>query len=489
MKLMRNRIEQILDETDGSVLTVIVQMSGGDQLNQLLAKASETIERRRAVVNARVLLPDLKDAVSGDRGSRGQRRGQGRVTRRSGIDVGQGKFRLLQGSNWFGTVNSKGREGAQSAVFLRSAGAMVIQLTRDELSAIPDTLLTHIRDIAPNREVRTPPISRAVSEPRAVSDSKGHTWGIARTGAMACWGAFNARGKGVKVAVLDTGIDAQHADLQGKVDAFAEFDGSGRLVTSGVENAYDSASHGTHCAGSIVGGQNSRRFIGMAPEARILAGLVLKNGSGTDAQILAGIEWAIQSGADVISMSLGGLSFSPDVLDTYTAAIISANDAGIPVVVAVGNDGNQTTGAPGNDYFAFTVGATDIEDRAAGFSGGRTQVIEQSRYIESRYLPLVYMKPDITAPGVDIFSAVPGGGYETWSGTSMATPHVAGAMALLLSGATSLANQPGFDRVSALQTLLISTVKELGEAGQNHRFGYGRLDVLRAMGYAHFPDA
>lgn len=179
---------------------------------------------------------------------------------------------------------------------------------------------------------------------------------------------------------------------------------------------------------------------------------------------------------------------SADVLDTYTRTILTANRLGIPVVVAAGNDGNQTTGSPGNDLFAFTVGATDIDDKAAGFSGGRTQIIEQSRYISQDLLPMTYMKPDISAPGVDIHSCVPGGKWETWNGTSMATPHVAGALALLLSDIPSSKNHlrqlNGMDRVQALQSLLLSTVRELGEAGQNHRYGYGRLDVLRAMGYA-----
>jgi len=110
-----------------------------------------------------------------------------------------------------------------------------------------------------------------------------------------------------------------------------------------------------------------------------------------------------------LSLSLGGLRMSPDVLDTYTRTILNANRLGIPVVVAAGNDGSQTTGSPGNDVFAFTVGATDIADRPAGFSGGRTQVITTSRYIDPKYLPLVYSKPEVTAPGVDVYSAVPGG--------------------------------------------------------------------------------
>ncbi len=301
---------------------------------------------------------------------------------------------------------------------------------------------------------------------------------------IAAWGAFGARGEGAIVAVLDTGVDPDHPDLKDKIAGFAEFDGNGRLVTDKLADAYDSDAHGTHCAGIICGGDASGRWIGMAPKAKVLAGLVLKGGSGTDAQILAGMEWAVRSRAQVISLSLGGLRLAADVLDTYTRTIINANRLGIPVVVAVGNEGSQTSGSPGNDYFAFTVGATDSEDWAAGFSGGRTQVFTSSRYIKPEYLPLVYSKPDVSAPGIDIYSSVPKGKWEAWNGTSMATPYVAGAMALLLGIPTQIASQPASQRTNLIQSLLISTVKQLGEAGQNHRFGYGRIDVLRALAYA-----
>jgi subtilisin family serine protease len=249
--------------------------------------------------------------------------------------------------------------------------------------------------------------------------------------------------------------------------------------------AYDSGEHGTHCCGTVVGGKAKRIRIGMAPEAEILAGLVLKSGSGTDAQILAGMQWAIQRGADVISMSLGGLRMTPDVMDTYSRTIITANRLGIPVVVAMGNDGHQTSGAPGNDIFAFGVGATDVQDRTAGFSGGRTQIIDRSRFIDDRFLPLVYRKPDVSAPGVAIYSCIPGEKFASWNGTSMATPHVAGAIALLLS-ATTIQNVERSRRAFLIQDVLTSTVDELGESGQDQRFGYGRIDVLRAIGYAEY---
>jgi subtilisin family serine protease len=326
--------------------------------------------------------------------------------------------------------------------------------------------------------------------PGAVSAAENEisTWGLQKTNALACWGAFNALGKGVKVAVLDTGVDAAHPTLTGRVTKFAEFDHGGNTVQDGDGSiAYDSGQHGTHCCGTVAGGfggKNMNLRIGIAPEAEIHAGLVLKGGSGTDAQILAGMQWAIQNGSDVISMSLGGLRMTPDVLDTYTRTIITANRLGIPVVIAMGNDGHQTSGAPGNDFFAFTVGATDVEDRTAGFSGGRTQIITRSRFINSRYLPLVYRKPDVSGPGVAVYSCTPNGKFASWNGTSMATPHVAGALALLLSG-TSIGSVDQSRRAYLIQDILTATVDELGESGQDQRFGYGRIDVLRAIGYAH----
>ena len=107
-------------------------------------------------------------------------------------------------------------------------------------------------------------------------------------------GGVRGAGEGAIVAVLDTGVDPDHPDLKDKIAGFAEFDGNGRLVTDKLADAYDSDAHGTHCAGIICGGDASGRWIGMAPKAKVLAGLVLKGGSGTDAQILAGMEWAVR---------------------------------------------------------------------------------------------------------------------------------------------------------------------------------------------------
>jgi subtilisin family serine protease len=174
----------------------------------------------------------------------------------------------------------------------------------------------------------------------------------------------------------------------------------------------------------------------------------------------------------------------PDVPTTYTSAILNALRVGIPVVTAIGNEGSQTTGSPGNDYLAFAVGAIDSLNRTAGFSGGRTQVIRQSPYFPEDMLPLVYSEPDVSAPGVAVYSSIPGGKWEYFNGSSMAAPHVAGAIALLLSATDIKAKVEPTERAFVIQDLLTGSAEELGEAGQDHRYGFGRIDVLRTIGFA-----
>jgi hypothetical protein len=363
-----------------------------------------------------------------------------------------------------------------------SSKSVLLNVPKDSLAALPDEV-PQIRDVYRNRPLQIPSTVKVTRLPDNVQDNKASVWGVHAIGAMAAWGGFDARGRTVKVAILDTGVDSDHPDLQGKLAGFAEFDVDGREVLGAQPR--DSDQHGTHVAGTVVGGRESGQWIGVAPEAKILAGLVLDGArGGSDAQVLAGIDWALEQGADVINMSLGGLTLGPEVPATYTEAIVTALRAGVPVITAIGNEGSQTSGSPGNDLFAFAVGATDPEDRSAGFSGGRTQVIFESSFISPELLPLPYSKPDLSAPGVAVTSAVPGGGYEAFSGTSMATPHVAGAVALLLSATNKLRSVAANQRAFLIQDLLMGSVEELGESGQDHRFGFGRLDILRAIGFA-----
>ena len=384
-----------------------------------------------------------------------------------------------KGSNKRGVSASKA--SAAGPQFFWSSQSIVLSVSRDRIPEILGTM-PGAQDIYLNRKLLPPAYSEAKQLPESIRDNKTSSWGLQAINALAAWGAYGIAGNEARVAVLDTGIDANHVDLQGRVAGWAEFNSSGALVPDSVP--HDTDEHGTHVAGTIAGGGESGLWIGVAPEAEIYAGLVLDGAvGGTDAQVLAGIDWAIEQSVDVINMSLGGLTLGPQVPNTYSQAIVNALLAGIPVVAAIGNEGSQTAGLPGNELFSFAVGATDYRDRPAGFSGGRTQILTDSPFVDPNSLPLPYSKPDVSAPGVAITSSVPGDNWKTFNGTSMATPHVSGAIALLIS-ALDLTSVNGSDRAFLLQRLLSGSVEELGEAGQDHRFGLGRIDVLRALGYA-----
>ncbi|MFC5635419.1 S8 family peptidase [Streptomyces bullii] len=249
---------------------------------------------------------------------------------------------------------------------------------------------------------------------------------VAQIGAPKAWAA-GYDGKGVKIAVLDTGVDATHPDLKGQVVAEKNFSPS--------PGTNDKVGHGTHVA-SIAAGTGAKsggKYKGVAPGAKILNGKVLSDeGFGNDSEILAGMEWAVAEGADVINMSLGGGDSAE--IDPLEAAVNKlSEDKGVLFAIAAGNEGDfgeQTIGSPGSAAAALTVGAVDDKDKLASFSS-RGPGMDGA------------LKPDVTAPGVDITAASAKGndiakevgekpaGYMSISGTSMATPHVAGAAAIL----------------------------------------------------------
>ncbi|KQX61378.1 S8 family serine peptidase [Streptomyces sp. Root1310] len=283
-------------------------------------------------------------------------------------------------------------------------------------------------------------------------------------GAPEAWAA-GYTGKGVKVAVLDTGIDVNHPDFAGLIDGTTSF-----VPGEGVT---DVNGHGTHVAGTIVGsgaasgGDNK----GVAPGADLFVGKVLggAEGYGQDSWVMAGMQWAAESGADVVNMSLGD-SYPTDGSDpmSQTVDALSAR-YGTLFVIAAGNAGPESISAPGAAASALTVAATDKQDRLASFSSTG---------------PLAYsggMKPDIAAPGVDITAArsqdMTDGGeglYRTISGTSMATPHVVGAAAIL-------AQQHPDWTGAQLKEHLMSTAKGLDGGYSPYEVGTGRLDVAAAV--------
>ncbi|CCG03815.1 S8 family serine peptidase [Blastococcus saxobsidens] len=253
----------------------------------------------------------------------------------------------------------------------------------------------------------------AGAAPRArFQDTAEATWGVQAVRADAC--GFS--GRGIRVAVLDTGFDLPHPDFVGRAV-------TARSFVAG-EDAQDGHGHGTHCIGTACGpaGPRTGPRYGVASDAEIFSGKVLGNeGSGTDAGILAGINWAVTSGCPVISMSLGA-----DVMEAhppYSAAGRRALQRGSLIIAAAGNNGDRRggnpgfVGAPANSVEIMAVGALDPGLEMAYFS--------------ARSLPERGGQVDVAAPGGEVLSSWPmPDRYRTISGTSMATPHVAGVAAL-----------------------------------------------------------
>ena len=244
-------------------------------------------------------------------------------------------------------------------------------------------------------------------------------------GASKVWSSLGSRGKGVTVAIIDTGIDYMHPALGSGFGPGFKVTGGWDFVNDDAD-PFDDAGHGTHVAG-IVAGQ-SDTITGVAPEASLIAYKVLgANGSGSESNVIAAIERAADPNgdgntidhADVANLSLGG-SGNPD--DPGSVAIDNATAAGVTFCIAAGNAGAfHSISSPGTARSAITVGASDLTDKITSFS---------SRGPNTKNIAI---KPDVVAPGLFILSSYPGDRYVTLSGTSMATPHVAGAAALLKS--------------------------------------------------------
>ncbi|RZS29539.1 subtilase family protein [Herbihabitans rhizosphaerae] len=288
---------------------------------------------------------------------------------------------------------------------------------------------------------------------------------VPQIGAPEAWNAGHT-GKGATVAVLDTGIDATHPDLADAVVEAKDFSGS----PSGAD---DKQGHGTHVASTVTGSgvAEGGKRVGVAPDARLLVGKVLDDrGSGSESGIIAGMEWAAGKGARVINMSLGS-SQASDGTDSMSQAVNRLTEqTGALFVVAAGNSGSaRPMGSPAAADAALTVGAVDGQDKLARFSS------QGPRHGDAA------IKPDITAPGVDIVAARAkdaqigepvGDKYVKLSGTSMATPHIAGAAAILA------AQHPDWkpDRIKAA---LMASAKPNAEATVFQQ-GAGRVDVARA---------
>lgn len=303
-------------------------------------------------------------------------------------------------------------------------------------------------------------------------------WNIDMINAPAAWG-LGFDGTGVVVASLDTGVDGNHPALAAK---WRGADGSGAAYSwyDAVNNRntfpYDDHGHGTHTTGTMVGSEpDGSNQIGVAPGAQWIAAKILNSGgSGTDVDIIEAGEWILAPGGDpakapdVVSNSWGG---GPGMDEWFRPVVQAWREAGIVPVFAAGNDGPGagTVSAPGNYPEAITVGAVDSSSNLASFSGQGPS-------------PYGEIKPEVSAPGVGIRSAVPGGGYEGgWSGTSMATPHVTGVVALLRQVNASFTVD---DIEQILTQTAIPTTSAAFPTVPNNGFGHGVINAFDAVAAA-----
>ncbi|MFA5162671.1 MAG: S8 family serine peptidase [Elusimicrobiales bacterium] len=278
----------------------------------------------------------------------------------------------------------------------------------------------------------------AFSEAKSVDASAQMPWGIARVNAKSAW-ARGLDGSGVKVGIVDTGIDLSHPDLAGNIAA------SYNAVNHDI-SANDDHGHGTHVAGIIAGmGAGEDGVFGVAPKARIYAakGLDAK-GSGSVNNIVDAINWTIGQKVKVINMSLG----APRSLAAVDQAVKSAHDAGIAVICAAGNNG-QAVNYPAASPGATAIAASDSSDNIASFSSRGPQIV-------------------FIAPGKAIYSSFKGGQYKTMSGTSMAAPHAAGLAALAV--------QAGAADGDAAVEIMKSAASKLPNLSQDEQ-GTGLVDA------------
>jgi subtilisin len=308
-------------------------------------------------------------------------------------------------------------------------------------------------------ELPTAAIERLRADPRVLAVEKDqrvqlldaeldNSWGVKRIGA----GLVHPtnEGAGVKVAVIDTGIDYTHPDLN------ANYAGGYDFVNDDT-NPMDDNGHGTMVAGIIAAEDNGSGVVGVAPQARLYAVKVLdRNGSGWESDVIAGVDWARANGVQVVNMSLGSFSASYGL----QTAVANAYNAGLVLVAAAGNSGNCYGSGDSVQYPArysqvIAVAATNSGDVRPCFSSTGSTV-------------------EIAAPGVSTTTTYRGGGYASGSGTSFASPHVAGTAALVIaSGVTSNI---------AVRERLQTTADDLGANGRDNLYGYGLVDADEAAG-------
>jgi subtilisin family serine protease len=342
--------------------------------------------------------------------------------------------------------------GIVTIAFLLSAFPTIMGADESEVEDGPELYLLDFDDTSVVAHAKPPWAGGGKDDGDEEPSPEVLPWGVDRIDAEL---AFNT-GSSIDVAILDTGIDYDHPDLVDNVAggvAFVQAKGKG-LYTWDDDNG-----HGTHVAGTIGAVDNEEGVIGVAPDVNLWAVKVLDNrGRGYISDLVDGIQWAIDNDMDVISMSLGSRSNYQSMHDICDAAY----DAGIVLVAAAGND-RSSVSYPAAYSSVIAVSATTETD---------------GLYYWNNYGPQI----EISAPGVDVHSTWKGGDYRTITGTSMATPHVSGSVALVLNSAIGSYDSDGDGTwdPAEVRSKLIATAEDLGSPGWDQYYGHGLVDAEAA---------
>jgi len=387
--------------------------------------------------------------------------------------------------------------------------AVALEATPDairDLTAIPG--VSRIVWDKPEKVIIDPPVISPADMPLALATVPADTgWGVLKIGAPAAW-QNGYRGQGVIVAVLDSGIDWTHPDLQNRIwinpgeipDNMIDDDGNGYVddvhgynFADTLGNPADDYGHGTRVSGIICGDGTADTLTGVAPEATVMAVKVLTSAGGAQqANVWEGIQYAIDNGAHVMNLSIGWRQSAEPDRTMWRMACDNALAAGVVMVAASGNERDNGIPAPDNirtpgdvpgpmttptPSGVITSGGTDANDVVAYYSSfGPVQWADVPPWHDRPYPPGL-VKPDVVAPGLFINTTAMGGGYTgpNQHGTSMATPHVAGAVALLLSARPWLTP---FE----VDSLLEGTALNIFTPGKDNLSGSGRVQADSLVG-------
>ena len=348
------------------------------------------------------------------------------------------------------------------------ANAVLVEFRTSDVSAAQLAEQPGVVRIHANHRYSAPD----VEEGEIDAQNQNVTYGLEQLNVTDVW-EMGITGEGAEVALLDTGVDPNHSDIDIDPAHWQEWDADGNPIDS---DPNDAQYHGTHTSGTVVGDDDPAGDVpayGVAPDATLWHGKVLSEGGGSYAQVVAGMEWTAENtSADIVGMSLGSNGYVADLIGPAE----NIRDAGLIFTASIGNSGAGTSGAPGNYYSSFASGAIDENYEPAPFSGGEVIDTQEAWGSDAPdWWPDQYTQPNAAAAGVNVLSAAPGNSYQELSGTSMSQPHKAGVFALMVSASGEVKAEQYADIVEE------TAWQPNGSDGTNTRYGHGVVDAEAAV--------